>query len=112
MDEDVDWSAYFENIRTQCPWSWQAYQKNQIDITQWQGQKLPLGDYQARVYVCDLTEKDLETLCDQLDQDLVDEWLFSCPGYGPWATPVPVLIQQDRKRLEDLRHAINSQSNW
>jgi hypothetical protein len=32
-----------------------------------------------------------------------DEWLYSFPGYGPFATPVPVLIQQNRKELNDLR---------
>jgi hypothetical protein len=31
------------------------------------------------------------------------EWLFSYPGYGEFATPVGVLIQQDRKVLNDLR---------
>jgi hypothetical protein len=37
-----------------------------------------------------------------------DEWLYSYPGYGDYATPVAVLIQQNRKRLEDLRNSLKT----
>jgi hypothetical protein len=40
----------------------------------------------------------------ELDQqDPVHEWLFSYPGYGLYATPVPVLIQQNRQQLNQIR---------
>lgn len=31
------------------------------------------------------------------------EWLYSYPGYGDYATPVPVLIQQNRSTLTTIR---------
>lgn len=111
--EDVDWSQYFKGIRQQCPWSWQAFQQQQIDIVDWQGYIVPLGQFQARIYICDVTDQELESLADRLDSESeTDEWLFSYPGYGDWATPVRVLIQQDRIRLDLLRDIINSKSNW
>ena len=110
---DVDWSRYFKDIKTQCPWSWQAWQQKHIDIVDWRGDIIALGQFQARVYVCDVTGEKLESLADSLDSESeTDEWLFSYPGYGRWATPVPVLIQQDRIRLKELRDIINSKSNW
>lgn len=109
MDEDVDWHAYFKSIKQQCPWSWQAYQQHAIDIVPWKETVIPLTDHEARIYVCDMPERRLEKLADSLDQNSTsDEWLFSYPGYGPWATPVAVLIQQNRSRLNELRDIINS----
>jgi hypothetical protein len=110
--EDVDWYHYFKSIRQQCPWSYQAYVHCEIDITEWTGTAKPLGQCQARVYVCDINDKDLELLAEQLDSaDSIDEWLFSYPGYGEYATPVPVLIQQQRQRLEQLRSQLNEQGH-
>jgi hypothetical protein len=37
-----------------------------------------------------------------------DEWLFSYPKYGEYATPVKVLIQQNRARLSQLRTQLES----
>ncbi len=97
----VDWSRYFKSIRTECPWSYAAYTQGLIDIVAWSGEPLPLGTFQARVYVCN--DKDaVEALSSALDHG-ESEWLFSYPGYGPWATPVPVLIQQNRHELAQLR---------
>jgi hypothetical protein len=36
--------------------------------------------------------------------------LYSWPGYGKFATPVPVLIQQDHKQLQDLRDKLQVES--
>lgn len=66
--------------------------------------KLPLGDYAARMYVIQASDQEVETLSEQLDlNDKECEWLFSYPGYGEYATPVSVLIQQNRQVLNDLR---------
>jgi hypothetical protein len=35
-----------------------------------------------------------------------DEWLYSYPSYGEFATPVTVLIQQNRAMLSDLRQKL------
>ena len=110
MDEDashpsVDWGQYFTTIRTECPWAQQAWRQGQIDIVKYTGEILPLGDYQARVYVVNAATETVEAICHSLNYG-ADEWLFSYPGYGAWATPVGVLIQQDRSRLRELRNKL------
>jgi len=108
VEEDVDWLKYFRSIKTQCPWSYSAYVKGQIDIVKYQGHKHPLGDYQARLYLLNVATDTVEALCDSMayDDDR-DEWLFSYPGYGEYATAVPVLIQQNKQRLQQLRNEIS-----
>jgi hypothetical protein len=101
----VDWSSYFKHIRTECPWSYSAYTRGLIDIVHYKGDILPLGPYQARVYIVDLDAVQVEALAKALDYGL-DEWLFSYPGYGDWATPTAVLIQQNRAELNQIRAAI------
>lgn len=100
---DVNWSEYFVKIQKVCPWSWVAWQKNAIDIVNWQSQVKDLNGFEARVYIVrGLNPRRLKKLCRDLDQGIY-EWLWSYPGYGPMATPVFCLIQQDRARLEQIR---------
>lgn len=101
----VDWAAYFKSIRVECPWSHAAYVKGLIDIVQYQGQVIPLGQYQARVYVVNASESSLEALAQTLDHG-EDEWLFSYPGYGKFATPIKILIQQNRAELNQIRKSL------
>lgn len=102
--QSVDWHSYFEHIRKECPWSWSAWQQGQIDIVEYQGRKLPLGQYQARMYVLYSEPNIITAICQAFDyEDNQDEWLYSYPGYGEWATPVGVLIQQNRQQLQNLR---------
>jgi hypothetical protein len=98
----VDWGEYFARIKTQCPWSYAAWQKGLIDVVQWEGDVLPLHPFSARVYLVDASDTEVELLADALDHGEY-EWLFSYPGYGDFATPVTVLIQQDRATLARLR---------
>ena len=98
----TDWGSYFASIKQECPWSYVAWQRGQIDIVQWNGDILPLGDLQARVYIVDIDHKTLEQMSKDLDEGEY-EWLFSYPGYGKFATPEKVLIQQLRARLTELR---------
>jgi hypothetical protein len=100
--QSVDWREYFKSIRTECPWSYKADQQGLIDITSWKGEVIPLGDYQARVYLIEASNQEVEALASALDHG-EDEWLFSYPGYGLYATPVAVLIQQNRQQLTNLR---------
>ena len=100
---DVNWLEYFEGIKTQCPWSLAAWRQGLITVSKWTGSKEPLGNQQARMYVTpNLNQRRLKKLCRQLDHG-ADEWLWSYPGYGKFATPVAVLIQQDRQYLNTLR---------
>jgi hypothetical protein len=103
--ERNSWADYFYKIRLQCPWSWAAWQKDLIDIVAWTGEVIALGHYQARVYIVDTTEIELKQLAYDLDQGEY-EWLWSHPGFGPWATPAKVLIQQDRAELARLRNKL------
>lgn len=100
--QSVDWTAYFKSIRSECPWSHRAHEQGLIDIVFYTGDILPLGKYSARVYVVDLEDSALEALAEALDHG-EDEWLFSYPGYGEWATPQAVLIQQNRHELNQIR---------
>lgn len=110
MVEAVDWAAYFDSIRSQCPWSAPAWAQGRILVCSWDPAVIhnELGQYQAILYVCDsLTPEQVESWAESLDQSDPDhEWFFSYPGYGDWATPVTVLIQQDRAALNLIRQRL------
>lgn len=107
--EAVNWLEYFTSIKDQCPWSLAAYEQGLLDIRPWTGSALPLEHYHARMYTIEISEQELELLAESLDEGPC-EWLWSYPGYGPYATPVPVLIQQDRATLARLRQGIDRAS--
>lgn len=112
--QSVDWYAYFKSIRSQCPWSYAAYLKGKIDIVEYQGEKLPLGNFSARMYLINAPDDTVAAIADGLDyEDTEYEWLYSYPGYGEYATPVSVIIQQWRAELNKLRREqdASSQSN-
>ena len=102
--QSVDWLKYFQSIKTQCPWSLKAYTEGKIDIVSYEGAKIPLGDFHARMYVVSAPDATVAAIADMWDRSDSDcEWLYSYPGYGEFATPVSVLIQQDRTTLRNLR---------
>ena len=96
------WDEYFWSIRDQCPWSHSAWLRGQIEIVAWEGQVIPLGDYQARMYTVNASNKTVEYMSVELDEGEY-EWLFSYPSYGEHSTPQTVLIQQSRATLTRLR---------
>jgi len=105
--QSVDWLEYFESIQKECPWSLRAYRLGKIDIVLYEGQTLPLGDFHARMYVISAPDATVQALADMWDRSDPDcEWLYSYPGYGEYATPVSVLIQQDRTTLKNLRTSL------
>lgn len=99
----TNWGEYFASIRQECPWSNAAWLQGQIDVVNWTGTVIPLDGMQARVYVVE--DGDVTELAKELDVGDC-EWLFSYPGYGPFATPTPVLIQQSREKLNKLREKL------
>ncbi len=102
--QSVDWYAYFKSIRTECPWSYASYLRGKIHITEYTGQRLPLGDYDARMYIVNAPDSTVIALAEGLDYDDKEyEWFYSYPGYGEYATPVSVLIQQSRSQLNSIR---------
>lgn len=102
--QSVDWYQYFKSIRSQCPWSYASYLRGKIHITEYQGEKLPLGDYDARMYIVNAPDATVVAIAEGFDyEDKEYEWFYSYPGYGEYAAPVSVLIQQSRAQLQDLR---------
>ena len=109
--QSVNWYDYFKSIREQCPWSYAAYLKGLIDIVEYQGVKIPLGDYSARMYIISAPDATVVSIAEGLDHDDQEyEWLYSYPGYGDYATPVSVIIQQNRKQLQELREKQDANS--
>lgn len=101
------WETYFHKIRDVCPWSWSAWQRGRIDIVDWEGIVLELGDQEARVYVCNYKPRLLKKVEKRINELRTDEeWLHSHPSFGERGTPVPVLIQQDLARLQMLREKV------
>ena len=103
--QSVDWADYFQRIKRQCPWSLAAWNQGQILIRRL-GKPQDLGEYQAIVYVSDLSRRRLKKICAGLNTSEQYEWLWSHPSYGAYGTPVPCLIQQDRRVLDEIRHKI------
>ena len=63
-----------------------------------------LDNNQAIIYICKgYNRRRLKKLCKKVDVSEKYEWLWSEPTHGDYASPVPILIQQDKRKLFDLR---------
>ena len=102
--QEVNWEQYFQHIRPVCPWSGAAHKKGEIKFVKWTGEIEPLGENQAIVYICEkYNRRRLKKLHKKIDIDPKYEWLWSEPTVGPNGAPIPILIQQDKRKLFDLR---------
>lgn len=105
--QSVDWNQYFSSIRTVCPWSWAAWGSDRILLERWHGQVRDLEPYEAIVYICRskprLAKKQAKAIEKKYPQY---EFLVSAPSYGPNGTPVTVIIQQDKQKLDYLRNKV------
>mgnify|MGYP001242503116 CR=1 FL=1 len=102
----IDWEKYFQSIQRVCPWSLESYLAGRIKITK-QDIIQDLKEYDAIVYQVDMSIDELDNFVEKLN-DIQEEceFLWSHPDHtkgGNNQTPVPVVIQQDRKFLEKLR---------
>ena len=102
----IDWEKYFQSIQRVCPWSLESYLAGRIKITK-QDIIQDLKEYDAIVYQVDMSIDELDNFVEKLN-DIQEEceFLWSHPDYtkgGSNQTPVAVVIQQDRKFLEELR---------
>jgi len=116
--KEADWASYFARIKGVCPWSFRAYMTDTIlfvdyadtDFNTWR-LFLKYSNFETTVFKCPEKSADwLNNKCDELNLNQTDyEWLWSHPdedsGDGH-STPIPVLIQQDRKQLTELRHKL------
>ncbi len=108
------WKEYFQSIVDVCPWSYEAYKKGKIDIRDfnidsvlwedfvWEGQ------YNAIVWQnVPFTLDDLEKVVADLNAESTKcIYFFSHPEYTKGKnkqTFVPVIIQQDKKQLDQAR---------
>lgn len=107
-DAEVNWSEYFQLIRTVCPWSNTAWKYSLIDFQPWKNSVLDLQHYAARVYVYPTKPRQLKKTTNRLNEKYHQyEWLWSHPDYQHYSTPIAVLIQQDRTQLETIRNNLN-----
>ena len=113
--EEVNWASYFAKIRGVCPWSYRAHMQDKILFIDYTDTTLhtwavlfPASKHEAFVYKCPEKSSDwLNSKCDALNVKYShSEWLWSHPEHGGDSTPIPVLIQQDRAQLEQLREAV------
>lgn len=111
------WFQYFYSIRHVCPWSYKSYLEGKIQIIPFDRELLKLTEMNWKVQPNDA----LVYVVDDLTLDEIDdfvahrndcqdkcEYLWSHPTFTKGAnnqTPKPVIIQQDRKRLMELRNA-------
>ena len=108
MQKNVNWKAYFEKISDACPWSLEAYNNDEIQFFEGDVAVRSLGKGKANLYILpDIDVDHIYELAEQLDELYYQyEFLWSHPDYtkgGNRATPVPVIIQQDKAELEYLR---------
>jgi len=113
--EEADWAEYFAKIKGVCPWSYRAHMADNILFLDYNEPELATwsslfhsSKYEAFVYKCPGKSSDwLNSKCDQLNQtDQKSEWLWSHPTEGGDSTPIPVLIQQDKVQLAELREKL------
>lgn len=117
VEVNSNWFQYFHSIRHVCPWSFKSYLEGKIQIIPFDRDLLKLTEMNwtvqpndALVYVVDdltLDEID-EFVAHRNDCQEKCEYLWSHPTFTKGAnnqTPKPVIIQQDRKRLMELRNA-------
>jgi len=110
---EVNWRQYFTDIKPVCPWAYRAMEQDKILTWQWSASQantvislFKYSNYEALVFTCpDKDSKWLEAKCDEQNESQTElEWLWSHPEHGGDSTPVPCLILQDAKNLDDLRN--------
>lgn len=121
--KEVNWEEYYARIRSVCPWSYKAFMNDKILVweTPTKTWKTISGtfdstDYEAFVYVFDnATPDELDNRVTEMNAYRPNsEFLWSHPkadsGDGN-STDIPVIIQQDKKVLTDLREKLNGEHN-
>ena len=117
VEDKSIWFQYFRSIRTVCPWSYKSYLEGKIKIIPFDRDFMKLTEanwaqqpWDALVYVVDdLTLDEIDDIVAQ-ENDCQEkcEYLWSHPSYtkgGNKQAPYPIIIQQDRAKLMELRYA-------
>ena len=117
VSSDVSWATnYFAKIRGVCPWSYKSMQNDTILFIEGGGERCygtwsyiyRVSNKEAFVFIeKDKTPKELDKICLKYEKIYKHvEWLWSHPDEGGDSTPVPVIIIQDKARLQTLRDKI------
>ena len=123
--KEVDWLEYYKGIQSVCPWSYRSYIMGGIITIPYNS--ITFNSYASAfsqcksrdevstdcfVYVCEGKSPTwLEAKVKQLqsvDKYKESEWLYSTPDDDDEgnATPVPVIIQQRKAQLTQLREQV------
>ena len=111
--EDSIWVKYFASIKQVCPWSYKLMDKILVlephisCINTW-STIFKASKHEAFVYKFPKASVEwLRNKCDELNASQeYSEWLWSHPSEGGDSTPSPVLIQQQRAKLNTIRDNI------
>ena len=108
------WKEYFQSIVDVCPWSYEAYKKGKIDIRDFNIDSVLWEDFVWEGHYNAIVWQNVPFTLDDLEKvvaDLNSEstrciYFFSHPDYTKGKnkqTFVPVIIQQDKKQLDQAR---------
>jgi hypothetical protein len=120
--KEVNWLEYYKSIANVCPWSYKSFIMGKIITIPYNDNTFMTFASAFRsckdmhgvetdcfVYTCEgKGVRWLESMVDEMNGEYPDaEWLYSTPEDNSGnATPIPVLIQQHRAKLEYLRDKI------
>ena len=113
-----NWLTYFHSIKNVCPWSYESYKKGRIYITEFIEAKVieteqnwNMDNYDAVVYLTDMPVDQLDKFVKKRNRKQTScEYLWSHPKFtkgGNRQTNQPIVIQQDRAFLTELRENKN-----
>ena len=117
VSSEVCWATnYFAKIRGVCPWSYKAHMKDNILFIEGGGERCygtwsyiyKSSNKEAFVFIeKGKNSEELNAICEKYEKIYKHvEWLWSHPDEGGDSTPVPVIIIQDKSRLQTLREKI------
>ena len=118
IPEYTNWLWYFRKIKKVCPWSYDSFIKGTTKIIPFDKEMMVLSEinweqepWEVIIYLMgdDLTLEEIDNIVASRNESQSKcEYLWSHPSFSKGAknqTHVPVIIQQDRKRLMELRYA-------
>ena len=122
VSSEVSWATnYFAKIRGVCPWSYKAHMKDNILFIEGGGERCygtwsyiyKSSNKEAFVFIeKGKNSEELNAICEKYEKIYKHvEWLWSHPDEGGDSTPVPVIIIQDKSRLQTLREKVGYEAD-
>ena len=122
VSSEVSWATnYFAKIRGVCPWSYKTHMKDNILFIEGGGERCygtwsyiyKSSNKEAFVFIeKGKNSEELNAICEKYEKIYKHvEWLWSHPDEGGDSTPVPVIIIQDKSRLQTLREKVGYEAD-